>query len=82
MHHYKKNMESLGVTCSASKCPMVKGGSWDRVVEFLSTITEVQSVEDRQVGNLAEMNQALKLDMANEPFSLCPLVHGSNQIDI
>ena len=67
--HYKRRLETLSanwwnsnkvgmVRCSASGCPMVEGGRWDEVVEFLGTLTEVQSVEDRQAGNLTAMSQA------------------------
>ena len=62
------------VVCRASGCAMIEGGWWDEVVEFLGTLSEVQSVEDRQAGDFAAMNQAMELgihqfNVANEPPS-------------
>ena len=55
--HYKRRLETLSpkwwycnkvrmVVCRASGCAMIEGGWWDEVVEFLGTLSEVQSVED------------------------------------
>ena len=60
--HFKRRLETLSanwwysnkvrtvgmVVCRASRCAMIEGGWWDEVVEFLGTLSEVQSVEERQ----------------------------------
>ena len=41
---------------STSASPVVKGSWWDQVVELLRTLTEVQSVENRQAGNITPVS--------------------------
>ena len=42
--------------CSTSGRPVVKGRQRDRVVKFLSKLSEVQSVEDQQSSNVSPMS--------------------------
>ena len=61
------------VSCSTSGRPVVKERWRDPVVEFVRTLSEVQSVEDRQASNVLPMSQGVKLAyqrlVTSKPFS-------------
>ena len=48
------------ISSGASGAPMVKGGRRDELMKLLCTLPEVQSVKDRQAGNLAAVIQTVK----------------------